>query len=281
MNEYIVVHPGGVHLDEILAVGLICDRHGLLSVYRREPSKQELDDERVWVVDVGMEHIPEKRNFDHHQFAADAAPDCALSLVAKHLDLHGLLMNRPWYEAQVKIDSKGFPKTASELGLTQPIPPGLLSPLDMGLKTLWVENGQGAVNEAVVTIATQLAGALVKEAQQFVDELKTAREKTEFVSVCDVPIMVHHFVAGNDVSNHLKAEWEADSSKVVAASLSHDSREPFGWALYRFNDDERIDFSKIADEQVVSFAHPAGFIAKTNERIEMNAAKALIEKAVC
>lgn len=50
MSEIIVVHPGGVHLDEIIAVSLTCRERGVLPVERRNPTEAEIADPEVWAV---------------------------------------------------------------------------------------------------------------------------------------------------------------------------------------------------------------------------------------
>ena len=49
----------------------------------------------------------------------------------------------------------------------------------------------------------------------------------------------------------------------VLAIVSPDSRGE-GYGMRRFNDDARLDFSELAEEPDVHFAHARGFIAKTS-----------------
>lgn len=280
MNEYIVVHPGGVHLDEILSVGLICRAHGVMPVHRREPTEEELASPDVWVVDVGKRHEPDQLNFDHHQFERDAAPECALSLVAKRFGLHELFSARPWYAAQVMIDSKGAFEFAKTLGMSQGIPAPLLSPLDIALHQLWGAGGEGAVDREVVQVATRLAEGLVDEAESFAQELEECRVLTSVRRIQGVPVIVHDGPASNAVSNFLRAEWQETSSEVIALSVSTDPRPPHGVALYRFDDDTRIDLSRLDGDERIAFAHNLGFIAKTKAPLDDAEIEDLIRRAL-
>ncbi len=59
-----------------------------MPIVRKEPESAELEDSAVCVVDVGHEHDPAKRNFDHHQFPKDHPPTCSVSLVLQDLGLY-------------------------------------------------------------------------------------------------------------------------------------------------------------------------------------------------
>ena len=51
----------------------------------------------------------------------------------------------------------------------------------------------------------------------------------------------------------------------IAASVTPDDRGS-GYTLYRYADDPRIDFAKLAGRPEITFAHAGGFIAKTAEK---------------
>ena len=262
MAEYIVVHPGGTHLDEIFAAGLICRDRGALPVHRREPTEDELADRDVWVVDVGRLHEPERRNFDHHQLPRDAAPECAMSLVAKHFGLHEVLLDRPWYRAQIQIDSKGAVALAKTLGMKR-LPPKLASPMEEAVYRLWGSGGEGQVADEVVQIVTRLTGAAAENALAFGEDLKVCRSITSVRRIDGVPVLFHEGSADNAVSDYLRDEWQDENNEVIALSVSVDPRAPHGLALYRFEDDPRVDLAKLDGDERISFAHPGGFIAKT------------------
>ena len=40
------------------------------------------------MVDIGHQHDPELNNYDHHQFARDSDPSCALSLVLQKFGIY-------------------------------------------------------------------------------------------------------------------------------------------------------------------------------------------------
>ena len=278
MTDHIIVHPGGAHLDEILATGLVCRSKGAVPVYRRKPTEADLADPSIWVLDVGRRHEPELNNFDHHQFDRDVV-ECALSLVAKHLGLHDLLSGREWYMGQVRIDVQGPRRVAEDLGLNKPVPPDLESPLDLGLVQLWMATDGDQVPPFVVQAVTAIVDALVAEAEMFDDELARLRTCTDVRRVAGLPVLVHETVPYEPVSMRLRAEWEEEHGEVIPVSVGYDSRGP-GMALNRLDDDPRIDFVRISSDDRVAFAHGGGFVAKTKARRGGDAVVSVVEGAV-
>ncbi|MDA8403773.1 MAG: MYG1 family protein, partial [Desulfobacteraceae bacterium] len=86
MNHRIITHPGSAHFDEFFAISLILARRPDVSftIERREPTKEELDNPDVWVVDIGERFEPHLKNFDHHQ---DINCSASFVLVSDYLGL--------------------------------------------------------------------------------------------------------------------------------------------------------------------------------------------------
>ena len=279
MNEYIVVHPGSAHMDEVLATGLICHSEGWMPVFRRQPTDEELDSLDVWVVDVGEVHDPSRLDFDHHQEDPAVAEECALSLVARHLGLHELLGSRPWYPTQILLDVHGQTGLARKHGLGPSLPEELISPLDIALLGLWESGGAGRVDGTLVGTVTRLVGKLVDEARGFGEELQQVAAVTQVREIGGTPVLFHDSVARDTVSEHLRREWEEREGRTIAASVSRDPREPHGWSLYRLDDDPRVDFRRLRDDPRVHFAHPRGFVAKTSVGIELQELESMLAVA--
>ena len=280
MTRRVVVHAGGVHMDEILAVGMICEREGVLTVERRNPTAAELADPEVWVVDVGARHEPELRNFDHHQDDPTVAADCAFSLVARHLDLQELLRTRPWYGAQIRVDNEGPHRLARDQGWPVEALAWMTSPLDVALLRLWGAGGAGRVAEETVAMVTHLVGTALEEARAFGEELARVEPLTRVHRLGGVAVVLHETIVSDAVSEHLRERLQDADGEIIAASVSLDDREPFGWALYRFEDDPRVDLTRVRDDPRIAFAHKRGFIAKTREQLPLEQVWALMAAAL-
>ena len=93
--ERIITHPGSAHKDDFLSACVLLATLADAELYRREPSQADLDDAQTFVIDVGMEYDPQRRNFDHHQ---DPALPCAFHLLMQHLGLPSTFLagTGPW-----------------------------------------------------------------------------------------------------------------------------------------------------------------------------------------
>jgi hypothetical protein len=280
MPGTIVVHPGGAHMDEVLAAGLIVHRHGQLTVERRRPTADELRSAATWVVDIGGSHDPALLNFDHHQDDPAVADECALSLVARHLGLHELLSTRPWYPAQVTVDLRGNAVLAAQFGLDGGMPDALVSPAEVGLLALWQAGGTGPVAPNLVAHVGALAGALVDEARRFGAELSSADGRYQVREVGGLPFLFLERGFSQPVVEHLRRDWEAGTDQRIAATVAPDSRDPDGLALDRFQGESRIDFRWLHDHPRIRFAHKSGFVAKTLPGVTMDEVEQMLAGSV-
>ena len=68
----IIIHPGSAHLDDFLSCCLVMHQHKEIDeIRRREPSRTEILDPNIWVLDVGDTLDPERKCYDHHQIGKD------------------------------------------------------------------------------------------------------------------------------------------------------------------------------------------------------------------
>ena len=67
-----------------------------------------------------------------------------------------------------------------------------------------------------------------------------------------------------------------DNPPDIVISLDRDGD---GWRLFRF-DGAAVDFSALAGNDAIAFAHKSGFLAKTKERLPLEDLVGLISKAV-
>lgn len=67
MKRKVITHHGHFHGDEMLAIALL-NKVFDVEVERREPTDEDLEDDTVFVIDIGKRHEQDKLNFDHHHF---------------------------------------------------------------------------------------------------------------------------------------------------------------------------------------------------------------------
>jgi len=284
MINSIVTHPGGAHKDEFLACAVLLSKDSL-PIYRREPSDADLGDETIAVLDVGGEHSPKRNNFDHHQFSRDMEPTCALSLVLQHLGLYEDAREFcPWLEVTERFDCRGPNDTAEWLGVAREIMGRLNSPIDITLLQGFAKQTEHLPGEplweVMRMIGTELVGYLtsLRERLDFVAKHSEIWAMGEGNGGWKALFMPQVESALEEASGALG--WHVNAlglEEEVLALVYPDSRGE-GYGMRRFNDDKRIDFSRLEKEKDIRFAHVRGFIAKTSSR-EVVRLKALLDKA--
>lgn len=275
--DYILIHPGNFHTDDALCVGMASHITGVAQVYRREPTKEELEDVRVLVLDVGGKHEPHLNNFDHHQLPKDNE-NCAFVLYCQHVGVAELLeKHTSWFKMVSYIDTQGPDKAAKLLELPK-WPKELVSPILTGLMGIMAKYNNDRLPRRYVMMLTEIVENILEYAQDKRDSTQRIKEMVKHVSVNNVAGMLYDYqnpVGLNEYRNTLLKEHNLNVGFVIM----RDDRGP-GWVLYRYDDDKRIDFSKLKDHEDIHFAHANGFIAKTNEGISMDEALELVKLAL-
>lgn len=271
--KYIVTHPGQAHRDEFLAIAVAFSIHGELTVCRREPSVNELDDPEVLVLDVGGRHEPELSNFDHHQRGRDEKPECALSLYCQSVGLAETLGLRKWYAPTVQMDVQGPFATAKTLGLPR-FPFELSGPIEGQLMVAFEDATEIEPGSLLAQVLYLIGMGMVSSAKEFAKKIVALAELVKVVEVKGVKALVFE-TTDTEGTQDLKEQKFPDA----AVSLSWDDRGA-GWSLYRYNDHPSVDFSVLEGDASVLFAHKGGFIAKTRERLTLDEVITLVERAV-
>ena len=267
MIRQIVVHPGGAHKDDFLACALLIAEHEV-AIFRREPSEQDLSDASIVVVDVGLDWDESKMNFDHHQFPRDAEPLCALSLVLKHLGLYEETRKFcDWLEVAEYIDTRGANDTAKWLGVEREAMSKLNSPLDITLLRRFAASKEHQPGQPIYEVMKMVGEDLIS----FVRGMKA---RLEFISKHSE---IWEMTGGKKAlflprTNPLPDETSMGMGRYIedigleeeVVALVYPDRRGEGYGLSRFNDDKRMEFTKVGDEVDVHFAHNKGFIAKTS-----------------
>ena len=270
MISSIITHPGGAHKDDFLACAVLLFQHQV-SIFRREPLESDLLDSSIAVLDVGGEHAPERLVFDHHQFPRDHVPTCALSLVLQYLGIYEDAREFcPWLEVAEWFDCRGPKDTAEWLDMDRDTLAKLNSPLDITLLKNFAAQTEHHPGEPVWEVMRVIGRDLVEfitnlrsklnEVSQFTEVWNLKKEKNEF-KVLFLPRISSLPKGASDVLGYQVRALGLEEE--IIAILSPDSRGQ-GYGMRRYNDDARMDFSKVEGEEDVHFAHARGFIAKTS-----------------
>jgi len=269
MIQSIVTHPGGAHKDDFLACAVLLSAFPV-SIFRRDPTQDELADPQVAVVDVGHRHEPDLHNFDHHQFPRDMDPTCSLSLVLQNIGIYEDTKEFcSWLETAEWFDCRGPNDTADWLGVDREAMAKLNSPIDVSVLQAFAKKSEHHSGEPIWEVMKMIGADLVSYVTNLRDRMGQVAQveqvwdlgegdgmKAAFVPRTDPPI--------DDASGALA--WrikELELEEEVVAMVYPDSRGA-GYGMRRFNDSPVLDFSLLADEPDVHFTHARGFIAKTS-----------------
>jgi len=270
MIKTIITHPGGVHKDDFLACSVLLSTHPV-SIFRRDPTEQELEDPEVAVVDIGHQHDPKLNNFDHHQLPRDHEPTCALSLVLQKFEIYEDTKEFcSWLETTEWFDCRGPHDTAEWLGVGREAMAKLNSPLDVTMFQAFARQKEHHPGEPVwevmkmmgtdlVQYVTGLRGRINQVAK--IEEFWDLGQGEDMIKVAFVPRTEPEVEeASGGLAWRIK---ELGLEEDVVAMVYPDSRGE-GYGMRRYNDSPVVDFSKLSEEPEVHFTHNRGFIAKTS-----------------
>lgn len=270
MIKTIITHPGGAHKDDFLACSVLLSKHPV-SIFRRDPTEQELEDPEVAVVDIGHQHDPELNNFDHHQLPRDHEPTCALSLVLQKFEIYEDTKEFcSWLETTEWFDCRGPHDTAEWLGVDREAMAKLNSPLDVTMFQAFAKQKEHHSGEPVwevmkmmgtdlVQYVTGLRGRINQVAK--IEEFWDLGQGEDMIKVAFVPRTEPEVEeASGGLAWRIK---ELGLEEEVVAMVYPDSRGG-GYGMRRYDDNLALDFSQLSEQPDVHFTHNRGFIAKTS-----------------
>lgn len=263
--QHIITHPGGAHKDDFLACSLMIYKYGV-PVFRKEPTEDEVSDSSIAVLDVGGEHTPEKMNFDHHQFPADYEPTCALSLVLRHLGLYeDARQYCDWLETSEWLDTRGAVKTAKWLGIERSAMAKLNSPVDITLLRRFAKNEKHSPGQPVYEVMRMIGEDMVTFLNGMRERMVEIAAQAE-VWVIDETFKVIFIPRQDPMHGEPSAGLGRyiESNEPDCVAMVYPDRRGSGYGLSRYNDDLRLDFTRVEGWDDVHFAHKAGFIAKSS-----------------
>jgi len=270
MIKTIITHPGGAHKDDFLACSVLLSNHSV-SIFRRDPTEQELENPEVAVVDIGHQHDPELNNFDHHQWPRDHEPTCALSLVLQKFEIYEDTKEFcSWLETTEWFDCRGPHDTAEWLGVDREAMAKLNSPLDVTMFQAFAKQKEHHPGEPVwevmkmmgtdlVQYVTGLRGRINQVAK--IEEFWDLGQGEDMMKVAFVPRTEPEVEeASGGLAWRIK---ELGLEEEVVAMVYPDSRGG-GYGMRRYDDNLALDFSQLSEQPDVHFTHNRGFIAKTS-----------------
>jgi len=265
----IVTHPGGAHKDDFLGCSLLISKFGV-PLYRREPTVADLQDPTIAVVDVGGVYDATLMNFDHHQFPRDHEPLCALSLVLKYLEIYDDARDFcDWVETTEWMDTRGPVDTAKWMNIEREAMSKLNSPIDITLLKRFAQSTAHQPNDPIYEIMRMIGDDLIFFVTSMRQKMEALDACIEFWEIDGSGGKKAAFVSRRD------GEFDDPSSGMAryviknqmedeVIALVYPDRRGDGYGLARMSDSNHMEYTRIASEKDVHFAHNRGFIAKTS-----------------
>lgn len=265
----ILTHPGSAHKDEFLACSVLLAVQSA-PIARREPADADLADPATLVVDVGHRHEPALNNFDHHQFPRDTTPTCSVSLVLQHLGLYDDAREFcDWLEPAEWFDCRGPSTTAKWLGVEREIVNRLHSPIDGTLLRRFAQSTEvqpgNPLWEVMRMIGEDLLG-YIRGLRARIDFLRANTQRWTLDDADDgleILFLPRTEPLPDDPSAGLDRFIASQGLADTIIGIISPDRRSTGYGLTRFRDHPRLDFTQVAAEPDVHFAHAGGFVAKT------------------
>lgn len=266
----IITHPGSAHIDDLLSTCLVIYRAGdIEEVHRREPTQEEINDSSIWKLDVGDKHEPDLNCYDHHQYDMD---DCTLSLLLKEWGvLDKALEVHTWLRIVIANDAKGPREVTKILNISFTALGSLHSFVERTVLDLFQKKEKIRKGTALFSLMKIIGKNFFWQIEQYYSLREEIEGKIEFLRIKNVPIISCYKECEFSpmllrLLNEKKREAFQDERGGIA--IYPNNRPPGMIALSRYQDDKRVDFTRISNHEKVIFAHPQGFFASVESLSE-------------
>jgi hypothetical protein len=260
----IIAHPGSAHKDDFLSTCVLLATLDHAEVYRREPTLADLDDDHTFVVDVGMEYNPLRRNFDHHQ---DTSLPCAFHLLMQHLGLHEAAMQAfVWYPHMSMIDVRGPYRTAEHLGVDPNVLFATSSPIDGYVLSIFAQIKTLKSDDILYRFMKALGIDMLSLIERKLERLEQLKTEAQIVPVRQYKAVFSPISESPKLAMEMYLRYLNDDQIVMNIIPSNRCK---GWELVRLGDNTKVDFRLIAQCPEIRFAHGNGFMAKTHTKLPL------------
>jgi len=237
------------------------------AVVRRDYTAEDLGDTDILVLDQGGQLSAEASNYDHHQRPRDAAPACSVTAILPLLNVQPQTARAiwGWLEFSERLDSQGPFATAQHYGMEPDALFATVSPVETTILR-WFEEVE-VVPAALLSLMTRMGREKLNYLNEVVNRTVMLKGCVLFSEVSNVEVADVRCI-GRDNQPLLGLElFLRDEPTVAAVTITEDDRGD-GLSLFRRNDDQRVDFSRLEGREGVVFAHKGGFVAKIEAGVD-------------
>lgn len=261
--KYIITHGGQAHVDETLACAILIGTHQSLPLFRRDPLEEELEDPDVFVLDVGGDYNPHKKNFDHHQGGKDVEGKTSLRLLLEHTFPNDPLDSAmEWLKTVDKMDNLGPAAVAKDNGLEiGQLFSAQTNPIGQMIVRLFSKRDFHGRGEHLYHVLEDLGKMLIQQITSFRSRQEHLARKTRTVDVKNVSVLVYEGCGEKNPQEGLPQFIK----EVPNTGISITPNPRGGISMFRVDDHPRVDFHRLQGEQGINFIHSNGFLAVLGE----------------
>jgi len=267
----IITHPGSAHLDDFLSCCLVVNKSGnIKKIKRKEPDKAEIKDPAIWKLDVGERHDPEIKCFDHHQDGMNE--ECTLSLLLKNWSLWSIANEvHKWLNIVIINDTRGPKEVTKELRISFKALGALDSFTERTILDFFKKQNEivkGSLLFSLMEMVGKNFFALIDEYNTVMGEVN---EKLKFKTIKGVQSIFcyeglnHSSTLLRIIKDKMVEKWPKLKGGIA---VYPNKRVKDTIALRRYDDDERVDFSRISHYEKVVYSHPKGFFISVKQMTE-------------
>lgn len=258
----VITHADTAHRDDFLSLSFaLCQDPNVEIIERKEPTLSEIENPNIWVLDVGGILNPSIKAFDHHQ---EDWNECTFSLLLKEWGLWDSAIEvLPWLEPTVLIDSSGLAAMSKEYNVDYKILYKFQSPVEVSFLDLLSKKSVIRPKDSLFFILKNIGHSILNKISEYVRLTDLIEKKCIVKKKKDVPIII--FLDGES-SRTLSSVIYKYKGKIFGnikggLSIIKDNRIKNAVRLYRFNNDQRIDFTRLNKNYHVRFLHEKEFLS--------------------
>ena len=278
----IITHPGSAHLDDFLSCCLVINKSkDITKIKRKEPDPSEVKDPNIWKLDVGEIHDPAKKCFDHHQ--KGMGEECTLSLLLKHWGAWSIANEvHRWLKYVVIKDASGPLEVIKQLEISYTIMGVLDSFVQRTILDHFREQRVIKKGHLLFSLMEIIGNHFFELIDEYTTTLEEVNKKIEFEIIEGVQTVLCPDILGHSstlvriIKDKMREKWP-DLRGGIA--VYPNKRVKGSIAIKRFENDPRVDFTRISDYEKVIYSHPEGFFISV-EQIPEELLKKYIKDAI-
>lgn len=267
----IITHPGSAHLDDFLSCCFVISKcQNIKKIKRKEPNNGEIKDPSIWKLDVGENYDPEIRCFDHHQ--NEITNDCTISLLLKKWDMWSIASKvHKWLNIVVIRDTIGPEEVKNKLRISYKAMGELDSFVERTMLDKFKKQKEIKSGSLLFTLMKMIGDNFFFLIDEYNKTVKDIEGKIEYKIIEGVQsIFCHKGLKHSStllriIRDRMREKWP-DMRGGIAVYPNQRVKNTI--AIRKYNNDERVDFSRIANNDKVLYVHPNGFFISLKKMSE-------------